>query len=72
MKTQAERDTQDCIVIMAPCCGRVIMATVNDEHMDAGTRNEIASAVQRKYRVEHKTADEVRKLPFGCRCGRAL
>ena len=70
MKTEAERDKQDCIVITAPCCGRVIMATVNDEHMDNGTRNEIAYAVIRKYVVEHKTAEEVRKLAFGCRCGK--
>ena len=70
MMSNLERDTQDCIVIMAPCCGRVIMATVNDDHVDAGTRKTIANAFLLRYIVEHKTAEEVRQLPFGCRCGK--
>ena len=70
MKTESERAQQDCIVIMSPCCGRVIMAVVNDDHIDNDTMREIAQFVRDRYIVEHKTAEEVRKLPFGCRCGK--
>jgi hypothetical protein len=64
-------DQQDCIVVRAKCCGRVVMATVNlPEVMDAAMKRGIAEYVIAGFPVEHHTAEEARKLEFGCRCAR--
>lgn len=69
MRTQEERDKDDCTV--AACkCGRIVAAVVTAS-MTLFEQVEIeATAKARGTDLRHMTAAEVRSMPWGCRCGK--
>ncbi len=63
------KDNADCIVARAPCCKRLIFATVNEgRKIGLKEKREIADMVIEGYMIEHMTAAEVRKADWGCKC----
>lgn len=61
-----------CLVVRAPCCGRVVIATsTRPEVYDRKAKMEVAKLAGDGYTVETRTVEEVRMLPFGCKCKKA-
>jgi hypothetical protein len=62
-------DNADCIIARAPCCKRIVFATVNEGRtLGAKEKREIADMVIEGYLVEHMTVAAVRKAEWGCEC----
>jgi hypothetical protein len=62
-------DKEDVIVAIRPCCNRVVLAVVNiPAVMSIKIRREIGECAAEGCRIEHWTAEAVRKADFGCKC----
>jgi hypothetical protein len=62
-------ETVDCIIARAPCCKRLVFASVNDgRKMELKTKREIAQMAIDGYSIEHMTVADVRKADWGCEC----
>jgi len=62
-------DNADCIIARAPCCKRLVYASVNEGRvLGIKEKREIVDMVIRGYTIEHMPAAEVRKADWGCKC----
>ena len=66
---RAKRDEQLCVVAVAPCCGNMVYASV-DDHWDDAAKKELADLVIDGYKISKMPSVEVRKLKWGCKCPR--
>lgn len=65
----SEDDSQDTIVAIKPCCGRIVFAAVNlPRVIDTEVCKEIGDLVNRGCRIEHMPVAAVRKAKWGCKC----
>ena len=64
-----DKNNVDCIIARAPCCKRLVFATVNQgRKLGAKEKREIADMVIAGYTIEHMTVVDVRKALWGCQC----